>query len=133
MADGFHVFTNAEEIAAALGVRAERVRATMRASTQHAALLLETRIKAHASGRPGPNVITGDYRASWTTQQVGGGVDGASYRVGTDRPQARRLEFGFFGMDALGRHYEQRPYPHVQPALQGVREAFIEAVRRGLL
>lgn len=85
--------------------RADRV-------TRHHAMLLETRIKAHASGRPGPRAPTGDYRRSWTTTHYGG-----ASTVSSNAPQARRLEFGFYGPDRLGRVYNQQPYPHVGPAV----------------
>lgn len=75
------------------------------------------RIRANASGRPGPNVITGRYRASW--QSVTSRIPyGGECVMGTNAPQGRRLEFGFFDMtDSLGRHYFQPPFPHVQPAI----------------
>lgn len=38
--------------------------------------------------------------------------------VGTDRPQALRLEFGFSGADALGRFFDQAPKPHWRPAIK---------------
>lgn len=38
--------------------------------------------------------------------------------VGTNAPQGRRLEFGFVGADALGRVYNQPPFPHVGPAVE---------------
>lgn len=116
-------YTNAYEIAAdleRLGVQAA-VRAI--AVVRHHAMLLETRVKANASGRPGPNVITGDYRRSWTTTITPslGGVRGT---VGTNKPQARRLEYGFYGADALGRVYNQQPYPHVAPAVTAIQPGF---------
>lgn len=80
--------------------------------TRHHAMLLETRIKAHASGRPGPRAPTGDYRRSWTTRH-----HGMASTVATNKPQARRLEYGFYGPDRLGRVYNQQPYPHVGPAV----------------
>jgi hypothetical protein len=36
--------------------------------------------------------------------------------VGTDQPQARRLEKGFVGRDSLGRIYHQTPQPRWGPA-----------------
>lgn len=83
---------------------------------RHHGRLLQTRVKARASGRPGPNVVTGDYRRSIAFQlrsQFGDTVSGV---VGTNSPQGRRLEFGFVGADSLGRHYDQPPYPHFGPA-----------------
>ncbi|MET9436872.1 HK97 gp10 family phage protein [Streptomyces sp. NPDC006551] len=82
-------------------------------------------IRRNASGRPGPNVITGAYRASW--QDAHRPIPhGAMCTLGTTKPQGRRLEFGFYDMtDSLGRHFFQPPFPHVQPALP-----FIGAVLR---
>lgn len=79
------------------------------------------RIRQNASGRPGPNVITGRYRSSWRaeTRPI---PYGAQCTIGTDAPQGRRLEFGFVGPDSLGRIYNQPPYPHVQPALPHIAE-----------
>ncbi|MFF8610791.1 HK97 gp10 family phage protein [Streptomyces sp. NPDC015346] len=74
-------------------------------------------IRSNASGRPGPNIITGAYWASWKDvhQPI---PHGAQCTIGTSKPQGRRLEFGFYDMtDSLGRHFFQPPYPHVQPAL----------------
>lgn len=100
-----------------------------RAAVRKYARLLETRIKAKASGRPGPNAPTGDYRRSWGTRLSGN----ASYtlgEVGTNAPQGRRLEFGFVGTDSLGRNYNQPPYPHVGPAVDEVEPLFIEALKK---
>lgn len=85
------------------------------------AQLLLMKIRARASGRPGPNVITGEYRESWRVTKQGSG----SYMVFTDAPQAARLEKGFIGIDSLGRHYEQPPFPHVWPAADEVEGAFV--------
>ncbi|MFE7129335.1 HK97 gp10 family phage protein [Streptomyces sp. NPDC057638] len=118
---------NAAEIAARLDARAARSLPETVAIVQHYAMLLETRIKAKASGRPGPNAPTGDYRRSWTHQIATNGalVVGT---VGTNKPQARRLEFGFVGADSLGRIYNQPPFPHVGPAVEEIRPLFIAAL-----
>lgn len=86
--------------------------------------LLLTQIKRNASNRPGPNAPTGDYRRSWTRRKITGG-----YNVGTNRPQARRLEMGFNGRDSLGRLYNQQPYPHLDPALDMVTPAYLAAMQ----
>jgi hypothetical protein len=88
--------------------------------------ILNTTIKAKASGRPGPNAPTGDYRRSWVhtfTNTIGGGTS----TNGTNKPQARRLEFGFTGTDSIGRSYDQPPYPHVGPAKDAVEPKFVKA------
>lgn len=79
--------------------------------------LTNSRVKANASGRPGPNAPTGDYRRSWVTsyQKKAGTITGIA---GTNKPQGRRLEYGFHGADSLGRVYNQPPYPHVGPAAE---------------
>lgn len=85
---------------------------------------LQTRVRANASGRPGPNIVTGDYRRSISVVKEGP----TSALVGTNRPQGRRLEFGFYGVDAIGRTYNQPPYPHFQPAIDQTRPEFVSAV-----
>lgn len=105
------------------------VDAEIGAVVAHYGQLLNTSIKAHASGRPGPNAPTGDYRRSWTHNVT---KDGGTFKStnGTNKPQGRRLEFGFTGADALGRIYDQPPYPHVGPAYDEVAPQFVEAARK---
>lgn len=129
------VYTNAKVIAAEL--RAAGYKAGLEAGrrVRHVAMLTEARIKGNASGRPGPRAITGDYRRSWTTEMefvsspLGGGAISAV--VGTNKPQGPRLEKGFVGVDSLGRHYDQPPFPHVEPAM-GWAEASLDAAIAGL-
>ena len=109
-------YTNALELAAEFEGTAAMAGVRSAAVVRHYAMLLETRIKANASGRPGPNVITGDYRRSWNTVFITGG-DTATATVGTNKPQGRRLEYGFVGPDRIGRVFNQAPFPHVGPAL----------------
>lgn len=99
------------------------------AAVRHWGLMLTTKIQANASGRPGPNVVTGDYRRSWTTtfRQVG---PVATSESGTNAPQGRRLEFGFHAADSLGRVYNQAPRPHAGPAADWVFPRFEDAVRK---
>lgn len=97
--------------------------AKLKALVVHHGHLLRTRVMANASGRPGPNVVTGDYRRSITVQFYAG--DGQFIAtVGTNLPQARRLEYGFHGADSLGRVYNQPPFPHFGPALDQVAGPF---------
>jgi hypothetical protein len=118
---------NAYGLAADFSERSATAQARADAVTRHHAMLLKVRIQAHASGRPGPNVITGDYRRSWTVTHMG-----SASTVGTNKPQARRLEWGFYGPDRLGRVYNQRPYPHVGPAVDetapGYQDALLDIV-----
>lgn len=100
------------------GARAMRV-------VRHHGQLLETRVKAHASGRPGPRAITGDYRRSINLAvSLRPGEVVAS--VGTDKVQGRRLELGFMNMtDSLGRTFHQSPLPHFGPALDETTPGFL--------
>ncbi|MGW0822517.1 HK97 gp10 family phage protein [Streptomyces sp. NPDC002845] len=129
------VYSNALQIAAQLDARAVRTLPEVTGVVRHYAMLLETRIKAKASGRPGPNAPTGDYRRSWT-HEVSANAVSVTAVVGTSKPQARRLEFGFVGQDSLGRVFNQPPFPHVGPAVEEIRPLFLttlgETIRDGL-
>ena len=90
---------------------------------QHYGMKLQAKVKANASGRPGPRIQTGDYNRSIgliTAFDRGG----SSAQVGTNRPQGMRLERGFSGTDSLGRSYHAPPFPHFGPALDQVAPAF---------
>lgn len=93
------------------------------AVVRHNGQLLRTRVMAKASGRPGPNVQTGDYRRSIGLQYWTNGGDFVA-TVGTNAPQGRRLEFGFHGADSLGRVYNQPPLPHFGPAFDETTPGF---------
>lgn len=82
------------------------------------------RVRANASGRPGPRRVLGDYLRSMSVEH-----DGAyAGTIGTDAPQGRRLELGFVGEDSLGRHYNQPPYPHFVPMADWIEVPFADAV-----
>ena len=80
-----------------------------------------------SSGPPGPRVITGDYVGAWEVHKEPQ-RDGTSRSVGTNRAQARRLEYGFTGTDSIGRHYDQPPYPHHGPAVDAIEPQFHAAM-----
>lgn len=89
-------------------------------------------VRMNASGRPGPNVVTGDYLDSFwyevTNMQIEGGGMGAGAEVGSTAPQAARLEYGFVGADSRGAHYEQPPFPHWGPAMDAVAPEYEAAM-----
>ncbi len=98
-------------------------------------VFLKTHVQQNASGRPGPNVVTGAYRASIQMTGVEENGNFATVTVFTNAVQAQRLEFGFVGTDAIGRHYAQPPFPHWQPAileLQANRRSFYDDLSEGL-
>lgn len=126
--DGFGVrVLGAKELKKHWATRAAAVQPMINRQAIHWGQILETRIKASASGRPGPNAPTGDYRRSWNTQTTMAG-DQVVVDVGTNKPQGRRLEFGFYGADSLGRVYNQPPFPHVEVNIDPVTDGFVHSV-----
>ncbi|MFF1298142.1 MULTISPECIES: hypothetical protein [unclassified Streptomyces] len=120
------------DLAARLDQSADRVGPETRRTVQQQARLTLAMIKWNASGRPGPNIITGDYFDSWESVPFpvpdGGGAD-----IHTDRPQAPRLEYGFMNMtDSLGRYYRQPPFPHVEPAVDEISDQYVDAFKDAL-
>jgi hypothetical protein len=117
-----------DELADRLEHSATRIGPAIARAVQHTGVLGQAKIRGNASGRPGPNVITGAYRNSWraVTRRL---PYGAICTLGTDAPQGRRLELGFVGIDSLGRHYNQPPFPHVQPALPGIQSDLMSNMR----
>nr|WSZ21141.1 hypothetical protein OH837_49325 [Streptomyces canus] len=99
-------------------------------TVQQQGRLLRALIMERASGRPGPNVISDDYRGSW--EPVPFEVpDGGGVTVGTRKPQGRRLEYGFYDMtDSIGRHYFQPPFPHVGPAVNELEDNIVDPFRQ---
>lgn len=121
-----------EDLGPRLDRASERVGPEVARTVRRQGTLLRGLIRANASGRPGPNIVTGMYWKSWR------GVDrqiphGGETEVGTDRPYGRRLEFGFFDMyDSLGRHFYQVPRPHVGPAVARLSQTYEDAFKRAL-
>ncbi|MGW1409482.1 HK97 gp10 family phage protein [Streptomyces sp. NPDC002403] len=118
-----------EQLADRLEAAATRVGPAIQRAVQHTGELGRARIRGNASGRPGPNVITGAYRNSWetTNRRL---PHGALCTIGTNAPQGRRLEFGFMGMtDSLGRTYHQPPFPHVGPAVDYIGATLMTEMR----
>lgn len=72
-------------------------------------------------------VDTGGYHNSWHVT-LGSGYA----KVGTPHPAGPRLEYGFFGLDSLGRLYNQPARPHVRPAIAEVKQEIIEKISLGI-
>ena len=120
---------NLDELADRLEAAADRTGDVIQSRMRHVGALGVARIRQNASGRPGPNVITGRYRASWRSENLAIPY-GAECTLGTDAPQGRRLEFGFWDMtDSIGRHFFQPPFPHVQPAIGFIEDTLHEQMR----
>lgn len=127
------ISTNAATTATALAALDDTIGTTVPAVTRAYGEILRTRVRANATGRPGPNVQTGDYRRSIAlevTAVIGGD---ATATVGTNAPQARRLEYGFMNMrDSLGRLYHQPPLPHFGPALEQTAPEYLAALAQAV-
>jgi hypothetical protein len=120
-----------EELADRLERAAKQVPPAVRAAVKHEGTLLRSLIQAHASGRPGPNIVTTRYHASWRVlpERI---ANGTQVVVGTEAVQGPRLEFGFVGTDSLGRTYNQPPYPHVGPAIDEFRKKYPDMIMRAV-
>ena len=84
-------------------------------------------VRGNVSGRPGPRVITGDFRRSWSGDTVSEGsvVFG---QIGSNSPQGRRLNYGFDGVDSLGRRYRQPPYPFIPQSEEPIRQLALNEI-----
>ncbi|MCF0086588.1 MULTISPECIES: hypothetical protein [unclassified Streptomyces] len=118
-----------EELAERFERAATRIGPAIARGVEHTVELGAARIRGYASGRPGPNVISGDYRSSWKPRPVRRLPHGAACTFGTEEPQGARLEFGFVGTDSLGRVYDQKPFPHVQPAIPFIEATLMASMR----
>ncbi|MGQ4437907.1 HK97 gp10 family phage protein [Streptomyces alboviridis] len=122
-----------DELADRLEQAADRVGPEVNRTVQQQARLLRAMIRFNASGRPGPNIITGDYFDSWGPAQPFAVPDGGGATLGTTEPQGRRLEYGFMNMfDSLGRFFQQPPYPHVEPAVNELSDEYADAFKAAL-
>lgn len=80
---------------------------------------------------PGPNRATGDYVRSISLEFGSGTLDGersVDADVYTNSVQGNRLEYGFVGVDSIGRVYKQSAYPHWGPAANTIEPKFRDAV-----
>ncbi len=126
--------TALDEELAALSVRA--LRGAELGTKEGAAILVDV-IHSHMNGpmppKPGgsdPAKRTGNLYNAVKTRAVAGGIGEGrwTYEVYMDQEAAvyaRRIEFGFRGVDSLGRHYNQPPYPYF---FKGVDEAISSGV-----
>ena len=116
-----------DEVARDLVALTVQVPAKIHAVTIAWTASLQRQVQANASGRPGPNAPTGNYRRS-INRQTRRTARGSEGQVGTNQPQGWRLEAGFTGTDALGRNYNQPAFPHFGPALDFVGAGYQNAI-----
>jgi hypothetical protein len=117
--------TDALRVAVEIAAHGDVVHRRVVAATFLSGQELSRFVKAHASGRPGPNAPTGQYRSHIPVrpEMLVRGYD-VTAELGVNDPQARRLEYGFHDTDSLGRVFEQGPYPHWGPGMDDERPIF---------
>ena len=129
---GVHVI-GAEDLAAKFRTLADDIKGpALEAATRAAALpvLNQVRITVPEGGRT--PYKTGTYRRSFAMETAEKTAERCTVVVGTDAPQARRLEYGFVGPDKLGRVYNQAARPHIRPALDENRGAAVDEFRAAI-
>ena len=122
-----------EELAKAFAALAEDTKGpALEAATRAAALpvLNQVRITEPEGGRT--PYKTGTYRRSFEMETTEKTAERCTVVVGTDAPQARRLEYGFVGADKLGRVYNQAARPHIRPALDENRGTAVAEFRAAI-
>lgn len=125
------VHVHGKGVADDFAMLSERVTNRVAKAVYQTGALLQTKVRANASGRPGPNALTGDYRRGISV--LNGTSNGLPVSVVySNSPQAARLEYGFVGLDSLGRRYNQPPYPHWGPAVLDIEEFFYRSVREAI-
>lgn len=110
-----------------------RVQTAARKTVMDGALLIEASAKRNASGRPGPNVITGTLRRSIhpsTSQPIRTGPNRWGVEVAPHTVYGRRIELGFHGADSLGRIYNQPAFPYFTPGVRSSRAGIYAAAVR---
>lgn len=60
-------------------------------------------------------------------------ADAAANEYGFDPAYARRIEYGFIGVDKLGRHFHQPAQPYMRPALDAKAEEATQTIKDGVI
>lgn len=110
--------------------RPRKIRRKMRNVARDTPDYMKAALVRHASGRPGPNVVTGGYVGAFYTALLNADDDAVIVVGGNPSPQAARLEYGFFGVDSLGRNYAQPAYPHFRPALIETQRWYLDQMKK---
>lgn len=129
---GVHVI-GAGDLAAKFRALADDIKGpALEAATRAAALpvLNQVRITVPEGGKT--PYKTGTYRRSFAMETVEKSSERCRVEVGTDAPQARRLEYGFVGADKLGRVYNQAARPHIRPAFDENKGAAVDEFRAAI-
>ena len=105
------------EFEASLRRKVEATRTATRTATEASGALFVQDEQADAPKASGK--LAGSIRASGVRQV---GEDAFETEVGPHVPYGHRIEAGFHGADAIGRHYEESAEPYVEPAYDAARE-----------
>lgn len=123
MSDGLGISVDAAPFLAALAKLGQDVSGPAAgAALLSGAQVLVNEIKAKAP------VKTGDYRRSIHAERTGP----TEVTIGTNKPQGRRLEYGFNAVDKRGRRYHQAARPHFRPAIDTKGAAAVAEVSKAL-
>ena len=105
----------------------ERLQTEVPHLAERAMMFAMLRAEQIAKGTTAFNDQTGNLRNSIQAgvtkaqeTEVEGALSAGYPGFGASMEYARRIEIGFVGEDALGRHYNQAPRPFIWPALQQV-------------
>lgn len=104
--------TNLNDVLAGFDKTEDKVEQAVQYAVTLAGLAVERQAKLNASGRPGPNVRTGNLRRSITTQSMPKGFGTYTAEVRATMVYARAVEFG---------HPRWKPgvkYPYLGPAAE---------------
>jgi hypothetical protein len=104
--------TNLNDVLAGFDKTEDKVEQAVQYAVTLAGLAVERQAKLNASGRPGPNVRTGNLRRSITTQAMPKGFGTYTVEVRATMVYARAVEFG---------HPRWKPgvkYPYLGPAAE---------------
>lgn len=109
--------TNLDDVMAGFDKTAETFELAVQYAIARTGQAVELQAKKNASGRPGPNVVTGNLRRSITTKALPKGFEGIyAVEVSATMVYARAVEFG---------HPRWKPgvkYPYLGPAARGLSD-----------
>jgi hypothetical protein len=123
-------FQKEKQLRQQMNKASHKVKRELQGLTKEAQYVLLKKAVEHASGSPGPNVVTGQYISAFSTKIVSEDRNGFIIGLSNPSPQAARLEYGYFGVDSMGRNISQPARPHFRPALLETREWYFEEVNR---
>lgn len=100
---------------------------TQRSMVDHA-IQLRDEVRKNAQGAPGPRRITSGYWNSIKMVENTSGFISHTFTTSviSEHPAGPRLEKGYVGVDSLGRHYNQPPFPHWAPAIAKVGPEWLQ-------